>query len=135
MQYYMIEWDHEEEDEPWKLYLELDSRGCPRRKVEVFRVGLYQSYDDLDEPPTDPRQAAGSEGNVTALNRVQFEDIWEQSRQMPDGFMGMFFLYGQYHLFGGRLLLGHGAAIPEPARRGECDGRLCQRRFRRKSQL
>ena len=22
MQYYMIEWDHEEEDEPWKLYLE-----------------------------------------------------------------------------------------------------------------
>ena len=66
MQYYMIEWDHEEEDEPWRLYLELDSRGCPRRKVEVFRVGLYQSYDDLDEPPTDPRQAAGSEGNVTA---------------------------------------------------------------------
>ena len=91
MQYYRIEWDHEEEDEPWKLYLELDSRGCPRRKVEVFRVGLYQSYDDLDEPPTDPRQAAGSEGNVTALNRVQFDDIWEQSRQMPDGFMGMFF--------------------------------------------
>ena len=33
MQYYMIEWDHEEEDEPWQLYLELDSRGCPRRKV------------------------------------------------------------------------------------------------------
>ena len=39
----------------------------------------------------DPREAAGSEGNVTALNRVQFEDIWDQSRQMPDGFMGMFF--------------------------------------------
>ena len=91
MQYYMIEWEHEEEDEPWKLYLELDSRGCPRRKVEAYRVGLYQSYDDLDEPPMDPRQAAGSEGNVTALNRVQFDDIWEHSRQMPDGFMGMFF--------------------------------------------
>ena len=91
MQYYMIEWEHEEEDEPWKLYLELDSRGCPPRKVEASRVGLSQSYDDLDEPPMDPRQAAGSEGNVTALNRVQFDDIWEQSRQMPDGFMGMFF--------------------------------------------
>ena len=38
MQYYMIEWDHEEEDEPWKLYLELDSRGCPRRKVQCHLV-------------------------------------------------------------------------------------------------
>ena len=91
MQYYMIEWEHEEEDEPWKLYLELDSRGGPRRKVEAYRVGLYPSDADLDEPPMHPRQAAGSEGNVTALNRVQFDDIWEQSRQMPDGFMGMFF--------------------------------------------
>ena len=24
MQYYMIQWDHEEEDEPWRLYLEMD---------------------------------------------------------------------------------------------------------------
>ena len=91
MQYYMIEWDHEEEDEPWKLYLELDSRGCPRRKVEAYRVGLYQAYDGGGGPALGARQAAGSEGNVTALNRVQFDDIWEQSRQMPDGFMGMFF--------------------------------------------
>ena len=91
MQYYMIEWEHEEEDEPWKLYLELDSRGCPRRKVEAYRVGLYESYDDLDEPPMDPRQAAGSEGNVTALNRGQFDDIWERSRHMPDGSLGVSF--------------------------------------------
>lgn len=91
MQYYMIEWDHEEPDEPWKLYLELDSRGTLRRKVEVFRVGVYQSFDDLDTPPMDPRQLAGEAGNVTALNRAQFEDVWEQSRQMPDGFMGMYF--------------------------------------------
>ena len=91
MQYYMIEWDHEEPDEPWKLYLELDSRGCLRRKVEVYRVGLYESFDDLDTPPVDPRQLAGPEGSVTQLNRAQFADIWEQSREMPDGFMGMFF--------------------------------------------
>ena len=91
MQYYMIEWDHEEPDEPWKLYLELDSRGCLRRKVEVYRIGLYEPFDDLATPPMDPRQLAGEDGNVTALNRVQFEDIREQSRQMPDGFMGMYF--------------------------------------------
>ena len=77
MQYYMIEWDHEEPDEPYKVYLELDSRGTIRRKV--------------DTPPVDPRQIAGSEGHVTDLNRAQFDDIWDQSRQMPDGFMGMFY--------------------------------------------
>lgn len=62
MQYYVIEWDREEEDEPWRLYLELDSRGSLRRKVEVYRIGLYQPFDDLDTPPVDPRQLAGSEG-------------------------------------------------------------------------
>lgn len=91
MQYYMIEWDHEEPDEPNKVYLELDSRGTIRRKVESYRVGVYESFDDLDTPPVDPREIAGSEGNVTALNRIQFDDIWEQSRQMPNGFMGMYF--------------------------------------------
>ena len=39
----------------------------------------------------DPRQLAGSEGSVTQLTRAQFADIWEQSREMPDGFMGMFY--------------------------------------------
>ena len=91
MQYYVIEWDREEEDEPWRLYLELDSRGSLRRKVEVYRIGLYQPCDDLDTPPVDPRQLAGSEGSVTQLTRAQFADIWEQSREMPDGFMGMFY--------------------------------------------
>ena len=91
MQYYMIEWDQEAEDEPWQLYLELDSRGCLRRKVEAYRMGFYESFDDLDTPPMDPRQLAGDSGNITPLNRVQFEDIWERTREMPDGIMGMFF--------------------------------------------
>ena len=91
MQYYVIEWEHEAEDEPWRLYLELDRSGSLRRKVEVFRIGLYQPYGDLDTAPLDPRELAGSEGHVSQLTRVQFEDIWTQSREMPDGFMGMFF--------------------------------------------
>ena len=72
MQYYMIEWDHEEEDEPWKLYLELDSRGCPRRKVEVFRVGVYQSFDDLDEPPTDPRYSRSMPQKQPPARQITF---------------------------------------------------------------
>ena len=91
MQYYMIEWDREEPDEVWRLYLELDSQGCLRRKVEVYRMGLYQPSEILDSPPTDPRQLAEEDGAVTSLNRIQFEDIWEQSRTMPDSFMGILF--------------------------------------------
>ncbi len=91
MQYYMIEWDHEEEDEPWRIYLEMDRQGCLCRKVEVYRVGIYQAFEDLDTRPMDPREIAGSEGNVNKLTRPQFEEIWTQSREMPDGFMGMYY--------------------------------------------
>lgn len=92
MQYYQIEWDHEDFDEPWRLFLELDSHGALCRKVEVYRVGLYEPTDDINDPtPVDPQQLAGDSGNVTALTRVQFEDVWDQSREMPQGFMGMYY--------------------------------------------
>ena len=91
MQYYMIEWDHEEPDEPWRLFLEMDRSGSLYRKVEVFRVGIYEVYEDLDTPPMDPRELAGSEGNVSKITRVRFEEIWDQGRQMRGGFMGMFY--------------------------------------------
>ena len=91
MQYYMIEWEHEEEDEPWRVYIEMDRYGCLCRKIEVFRVGIYQTHEDLETPPMDPREIAGSEGHVSQLNRIQFEDMWTQSREIPDGFMGMYF--------------------------------------------
>ena len=91
MQYYMIEWEHEEDDEPWRIYIEMDRYGCLCRKIEAYRVGVYETFDELDTPPTDPREIAGSEGHITQLNRVQFEDMWTQSREMPDGFMGMYY--------------------------------------------
>ena len=91
MQYYMIEWEHEEEDDPWRIFLEMDRTGSLCRKIEVFRVGVYQTFDDLDTPPMDPRELAGSEGFVSQLTRVQFEEMWTQSREMPDGFMGMYY--------------------------------------------
>ena len=54
-------------------------------------VGLYETEDDLDTPPIDPRELAGSEGHIMEITRAQFEDYWDQSREMPDGFMGMYF--------------------------------------------
>lgn len=91
MQYYMIEWEHEEADDPWRLFLELDHQGCIRRKIEVFRIGVYEAYEDLDTPPVDPREIAGAEGHVNNINYYQFEDMWSQAREVCDSFMSMFF--------------------------------------------
>lgn len=90
MQYYLIEWDHEEPDEPWRLFLEMEG-GRVRRKVEVYRTGLYETSEVTDSEPADPRQLAGQEGFLSSLNRVQFEDMWDQARSMPDSFMGLFY--------------------------------------------
>jgi hypothetical protein len=90
MQYYMIEWEHEEPDDPWRLFLELNHEGRINRKVEVFRIGVYEAYENLESPPVDPREIAGSEGHVTDINYYQFEDIWSQAREVGESFMSMF---------------------------------------------
>lgn len=91
MQYYMIEWEHEEADDPWRLFLELDGRGSLRRKIEVFRIGVYEAYEDLDTPPMDPRELAGPEGDISDISYYQFEDMWTQAHELSEGFMHMFF--------------------------------------------
>ena len=48
MQYYMIEWEHEEADDPWRLFLEMDDKGSLLRKIEVFRIGVYEPYENLN---------------------------------------------------------------------------------------
>jgi len=92
MQYYMIEWENEEMDDPWRLYLELDRYGCICRKVEAYRVGIYETFEDPENTPVDPQQLAGSEGHVSKITRPQFDDIWAQSRETGTGsFMNMYF--------------------------------------------
>lgn len=92
MQYYMIEWENEEMDDPWRLYLELDRYGCICRKVEAYRVGIYETFEAPEDTPVDPQQLAGSEGHVSKITRPQFDDIWAQSRETGTGsFMNMYF--------------------------------------------
>jgi hypothetical protein len=91
MQYYMIEWEHEEPDDPWRLFLELDHQGRINRKIEVFRIGVYEAYENLESPPVDPREIAGAEGRVNDINYYQFEDTWSQAREVCDSFMSIFF--------------------------------------------
>ena len=68
MQYYMIEWENEEMDDPWRLYLELDRYGCICRKVEAYRVGIYETFEAPEDTPVDPQQLAGSgQGHIAFL--------------------------------------------------------------------
>jgi len=87
MLYYLIEWVHAGEDELWRAYLEMDEQGCLRRRVDAYRIGLYYPFE-LDSSPMDPRELAGSDGSVSPLRKVHFDDIWEQALQ-SGSFMGM----------------------------------------------
>ena len=40
MQYVLVEWDHDLDDEPYRIYSELDDSRCEVRKVEFFRNGI-----------------------------------------------------------------------------------------------
>ena len=93
MQYYMIEWENEEPDEPWRVLQELTDRGNPRRRIEVYRVGMQNAAEAPEEelPPMDPRELAGEDGHLTSITRFQFEDMWEQSRYVPTGFMDLYY--------------------------------------------
>lgn len=92
MQYYLIEWEEATDDETWELYLEIDRHGCQARRVEVYRAGLYQAFEaPYEDIPVDPAEEAQDGGKVYQIDRNQFENIWNQSREVSDGLMGMFF--------------------------------------------
>ena len=91
MQYYLIEWQHEEPDEPWQLYLELDDQGHLLRKVESYRFGLSEPSEIKNGPCVDPRQLAGESGFISSLYPSQFQDLWERCRELPNNFMELYF--------------------------------------------
>ena len=104
MQYVLVEWEHDMEDEPYLIYSELNEDRMETRKMEFYRNGLSFSYgaerghfDVLaDVPfPSDlreiERQGAPGEFTARSLSPSLFYDIWNQTQERPDGFMGMFF--------------------------------------------
>lgn len=91
MQYYLIEWEHEEPDDPWQVYLELDNAGHLTRRIDAYRFGLYEPFESSDAPMTDPRQVAGDSGSVSKIHAAQFQDLWERCREMPEDFMSIYF--------------------------------------------
>ncbi|WP_298035400.1 DUF6881 domain-containing protein [uncultured Dysosmobacter sp.] len=101
MEYVLVEWTHEYEDEPYEIYSELDADRREVRKVEFFRNGLCFSYggdrgncDALaDVPFPENLRVIGQTEGMTArsISRSHFLEVWNQAQERPDGFMGMFF--------------------------------------------
>lgn len=88
--YYLIQWDHDLDDEPYRLFLELDSSKRIHRKVEVYSIGIIEAFEDVDEPPISLYELAG-DGTVMELTYPQFEEQWARAREMPSGFMDIYF--------------------------------------------
>lgn len=84
MHYYVMEWDNEEVDEPFRIYVELDQENRIRRKVEFYRVGMGQYYEDLCTEPVDISELAG-EGTYIELQRSFFESAVAQVYELSGG--------------------------------------------------
>ena len=71
MRYLLAEWTHQEEDEPYLIYSEMDEERRETRRVEFYRNGITFSY-------------GGERGNEGALRREPFpEDL--RDLQPPEG--------------------------------------------------
>lgn len=104
MQYVLLEWTHDEDDEPYLIYSELDESRCEMRKIEFFRNGLSFAYGGergrLDALASTPfpedlreieRQGQPGEFTARKIPASLFYEVWNQVQEQPDGFMGMFF--------------------------------------------
>ena len=104
MEYILAEWEHDLDDEPYRIYYELDSRRREVRRVEFYRNGITFSYGgergnegvlSPDPFPADLRELRPEtdEGDFTArsISPGLFYEIWNQDQERHDGFMGIFF--------------------------------------------
>ena len=102
MIYVLAEWEHDLDDEPYRIYSELNGSRREIRRVEFYQNGIVFSYGGErgnegalnPEPfPLDLRELRPPEGEFSAreISSGLFYEIWNQAQERPDGFMGMFF--------------------------------------------
>lgn len=89
MRYYMIELDAQEEDDPCRIYAEVGEDGLLQRRIEVYPGGVHSAIGPETAPPS-LAEVTGS-GQRLILSSQQFEEMWYQTRELPDGFTGLFF--------------------------------------------
>ena len=89
MRYYMIQWQPEADDDPVRMYLELSDDGLTAyRRLEMHQNGIYAA---LEEPAPADLSTLTGEGERMILSASQFNEVWHQTRELPDGLMGLFF--------------------------------------------
>lgn len=89
MHYYMIQWQPEADDDPVRMYLELSDDGLTAyRRLEMYQNGIYAA---LEEPAPADLSTLTGEGERMILSASQFNEVWHQTRELPDGLMGLFF--------------------------------------------
>ena len=85
MKYYVLEWDNEDVDEPWRTYLELDRSDYICRRVDFYHAGFAEYYEDLNIGPVDIKELTG-EGSCEELQRSFFESAVAQVYELAGGF-------------------------------------------------
>lgn len=89
MRYYMIQWQPEADDDPVRMYLELSDDGLTAyRRLEMYQNGIYAA---LEEPAPADLSTLTGKGERMILSASQFNEVWHQTRELPDGLMGLFF--------------------------------------------
>lgn len=101
MRYILVEYDHAQEDDPVRVYSEVDRDDLETRRVEFYGNGLWFAYGEehgggeaLSKTPFPAEvRSLNVPGEVTArtIPASVFREVWDQAAERPDGFMGMFF--------------------------------------------
>ena len=121
MRYYMIQWQPEADDDPVRMYLELSDDGLTAyRRLEMYQNGIYAA---LEEPAPADLSTLTGEGERMILSASQFNEVWHQTRELPDGLMGLFFCAVVFSTFG--LNLCKKSPVPDDTGLSSCNGRHC----------
>jgi hypothetical protein len=86
--YLVVDWIHAFDDEPVRLYSELDESRCEIRKIEIYRDGSFGiaisgkstkgSKLSLTPIPMIDEINAQSEFMATEISKEEFDNIWNE---------------------------------------------------------
>lgn len=89
MRYYMIQWAARGRRRSGPDVSELSDDGLTAyRRLEMYQNGIYAA---LEEPAPADLSTLTGEGERMILSASQFNEVWHQTRELPDGLMGLFF--------------------------------------------
>lgn len=97
MQYLMLDWDEPaEEDDPCRVYVQLDGHRREVRRIDMYRNGTYILWDEgaaelKPEPYPDNIYSLPGAPMVQRLSAVQFESYWAEIKDMQCRPMDIFF--------------------------------------------